>query len=360
MSYNNEYDEYEDFDFDIDFSDDLNAHKSKDKVKWILTAIAFLLVAVVLVGICLQVFGSGNAKPSEWFEKNEQTEIVTFTPTEMKSMRLNASRAVANGNTYTLTATVKPDDATNKAVTWDIAWRNPSSSWASGKAIASYITMSPSGNTATITLKTAFNEQAVITVRSVSESDVSAACTVDYIERLDVQHGGGYLDIQRIYQNMNTDKIFSFGTAMNIKSVAQYTDIGTIRGNLKFDRLKIEMSEDMKSYITGQVSGFNYKYATKIIDFEFSNGLVTNISVDNLTNFFSFMGDPSETSGKLRNAFISACNMGYKIKMSAQFTYSYDGTTIQSGQAIGNFTVNTNGLSITATEVNIDNSSLAF
>lgn len=56
---------------------ELNRHKKSDKIKWALTGIAFLLVAVMLVGICLQLFGTGKQKPSEWFKKDDTEQTVS-------------------------------------------------------------------------------------------------------------------------------------------------------------------------------------------------------------------------------------------------------------------------------------------
>lgn len=64
---------------------ELNRHKKSDRIKWGLTAAAFVLVAVLLVGLCLQVFGSGKVKPSEWVKKQdniEQTMPAENTTTE--------------------------------------------------------------------------------------------------------------------------------------------------------------------------------------------------------------------------------------------------------------------------------------
>lgn len=47
----------------------LNRHVKKDKIKWIAVTIAILLIAAALVGMCLQLFGNGKQKPSEWFKK---------------------------------------------------------------------------------------------------------------------------------------------------------------------------------------------------------------------------------------------------------------------------------------------------
>lgn len=56
---------------------ELGRHKKSDKIKWVLTGIAFVLVFVFLVGLCMQLFAKDDKyKPSEWFKKQdtEQTE----------------------------------------------------------------------------------------------------------------------------------------------------------------------------------------------------------------------------------------------------------------------------------------------
>lgn len=116
----------------------LYKHVKSDKIKWIATGIALLLISLIITGVCLQVFGKGRVKPSEWFKKDdEQTDIapdpedngLIITPTESKSgMRLNVQKASANasnGNvteTYTVTATVKPDYADDKSVEWSLEY----------------------------------------------------------------------------------------------------------------------------------------------------------------------------------------------------------------------------------------------
>lgn len=335
-------------------NNELQEHKTSDRIKWILTLIAFIAVGVMLVGI---IFG--------WFEKKDKPEKqddsqIVVTPQEtLTAMRLNTARATASGNSYTITATVTPSDATNTGVYWSIAWKNESSGWANGKSVSDYITLSSNDNSATVTLKTAFGEQAIITAASES-TEVTATCTVDYVERLSIPHGNAYMDVKRIYQNGNTDQTFAFGSSMSIKAIVQYSGVGTVRGDVEFGQLKIAIDDGMREYISSRVSGYNSKYTSKSLTYNFSNGLETNVSLASPTNLFNFMGNPSETSGAITNAFIAACNAGHKIRMESTFTYSYDGTTIQSGQIIGSFTVNTNGLEIAVTGMSVDSSSVVF
>ncbi len=336
-------------------NNELQEHKTSDKIKWILTLIAFILVGIILVGIILG-----------WFEKTDKSEKqddnqIVVTPQESQStMRLNASRATANGNSYTITATVTPSDATNTNINWTIAWKNGSSSWANGKNISDYITFTFDESSATVTLRSAFGEQAIITAASESNPEATATCTVDYVERLSIPHGNAYMDVNRIYQNMTTDKTFTFGSGMNIKADVQYSGVGTVRGDVEFGQLSIAIDDGMREYISSRVSGYNSKYTSKTITYNFANGLETNVSLASPTDLFNFMGNPSETSGAITNAFIAACNSGHKIRMESTFTYSYNGTTVQSGQIIGSFTVNTNGLAIAVTGVSVDTGNITF
>ncbi len=79
---------------------ELRRHKKSDKIKWVFTGVAFLLVFVMLVGMCLQLFGTGKIKPSEWFKKDEteQTtsttynEVSTVMPYTMRSLSETSSR----------------------------------------------------------------------------------------------------------------------------------------------------------------------------------------------------------------------------------------------------------------------------
>lgn len=332
-------------------NNELQEHKASDRIMWILTLIAFIAIGVMLMGIILG-----------WFEKKDKPEQqdenqIVVTPQESKTaMRLNTERATASDNSYTITATVNPSDATNTSVYWSIAWKNESSSWANGKSVSDYITLSSNDNSATVTLKTAFGEQAIITAASESNPEVTATCTVDYVERLSIPHGNAYMDVKRIYQNGNTDQTSS----MSIKAIVQYSGVGTVRGDVEFGQLKIAIDDGMREYISSRVSGYNYKYTATSTTLDFSNGINTNVSFASPLSFFNFMGNPSETSGAITNAFIAACNAGHKIRMESTFTYSYDGTTMQSGQIIGSFTVNTNGLAIAVTGMSVDSSSVVF
>ena len=58
---------------------------------------------------------------------------------------------------------------------------NPSSSWASGKTVTDYVTVTPTSDgalTANVECKQAFGEQIKVTVTSRENTNVYASCTV--------------------------------------------------------------------------------------------------------------------------------------------------------------------------------------
>ena len=108
---------------------------------------------------------------------------------------------------YQLTATITPENATNKAVDWTIAWAgyghhdDPNAGggifesvsaqsedyWADGKTVTDYVTVTPTSDgalTANVECLQAFGAQVKITVTSRDNTDVKATATVDYTQKL--------------------------------------------------------------------------------------------------------------------------------------------------------------------------------
>lgn len=46
-------------------------------------------------------------------------------------------------NAFTLTATLTPADSFDKTVDWSVRWQNSNSSWAKGKTVTDYVTVTP-------------------------------------------------------------------------------------------------------------------------------------------------------------------------------------------------------------------------
>ena len=358
-NYDYDYDDYDyDYDCDWDIENDLNSHKTKDSIKWAVTAVMFLLVIALLIGLCLQVFGSGKQQPTEWFSESEEKQQAVKM--SISSAPRNVASTIQLDNSYTLTATVTPATATYPEVNWSVAWKNPNSSWASGKSVDGYIGISANGMSATVTMQAAFSEQAIVTARSQSKPDVYATCTVDYVERLSIPHGGGYMDIKRAIQNGTTDQTFYFGSTMAIKVDTAYSSTSTVRGSMECEQLSVSLDSSIQEYIKSNVSGYDTKYTFRTVTLNFATGINTGVSFSSPVDFITFMGSPGDTSAQIVSAFVRACALGGKINFRTNFAYKYGGMTVQSGLAMGSFTVNTNGLSVAVSDVGLNNSSIAF
>ena len=112
---------------------------------------------------------------------------------KLMSQELTREEYAANGVTplaesaYMLTATIEPENASNKAVDWSVEFVDPSSSWASGKSVTDYVTVTPTSDgalTATVANLGEFGEQIKVTVTSRDNPEAKAECTVDYVQKI--------------------------------------------------------------------------------------------------------------------------------------------------------------------------------
>lgn len=183
-----------------------------------------LFLAVVLgAGVCCAGFASrddngkwfsnGNLSTWHWSDKTSENkpdtpdkpddEINTSGGSLVSGVDNNgislASKKIARSSyeeegispladsAYTFTATLTPADADNKFVNWAVAFVNPSATWASGKKVTDYVTVTPTSDgalTANVVCKQAFGAQIKITVTSRANSKATASCTVDYRRKL--------------------------------------------------------------------------------------------------------------------------------------------------------------------------------
>ncbi len=190
------------------------------------------LISIILAATCVITVGIGSAWFTNWNVKtwfnswgqNEQstsddkndnnddensdkpiddnindnggTEIENFESNgvSLLSAKLPLSAYAANGidpqadSAYMLTATIEPADASDKSVDWSVAWKDENSSFASGKSVTDYVTITPTVDgalTARAVCKQAFGEQIIITVKPRKAiGEVSATCIVNYVQKL--------------------------------------------------------------------------------------------------------------------------------------------------------------------------------
>ncbi len=88
----------------------------------------------------------------------------------------------------TIQATVLPEYATNKALTWSLAFANPSSAWANGKNVNDYVKVEVNGGDSTIVTVSClapFGERIILTAQSVSNPEVTASCNVEFMQKVE-------------------------------------------------------------------------------------------------------------------------------------------------------------------------------
>ena len=201
MSNYDDYDDYEDY---ADYTDpDLTRHKKCDTVKWVLTLVGFILVAVMLVGI---ICGWFTPKETPTMSEPEVTESGAETggmyiPEAENGTGISLVSAVIPVSQYeeygvmpiaesaqTLTATVQPEEAAPVArITWTAAWKSGNGG---GKDVSEFLTLSfgndiDTSKRCTVSCLQAFTTQIIITASVVDQPEISTAVTVDYIRRLE-------------------------------------------------------------------------------------------------------------------------------------------------------------------------------
>lgn len=174
-------------------NNDLNSHVNSDKVKWIATGIAFIFVAVMLLGLCLQVFGKGKAKPTEWFKPTE-TLPVDGTAFEVAPVNETAvmSISVYSAETYSDIPLVENERILkidtgeyNGDINWAIEYTEGVIYWGnySWSATNSVEITKVTERAFKLTCLQPFGQRIKLTASLEDFSDVTATCICDYTQR---------------------------------------------------------------------------------------------------------------------------------------------------------------------------------
>lgn len=265
-----DFDEYEDYDFeDIE----LYEHKRSDKVKWI---ISFLLIFVLLAGMIgawVMLLKPENEAPPQEEEVIEE-ELGTA---EVKSVALamKAAAAANGGVSKTLTATVYPSDARNKAVDWTLEWLDTEKA----DNLSDYLTLVPSSdgaNTATLTCLQAFEGEALVTVTT-REGGYIDTCRVVFVgdpTSLTVScdattasgsFGSYYeLGVGNSYTfDLVPDNAFGF-----VGAECNYSYTVTGYGSFKVQQQKYSTSYGTRTWVEGTEKTVNIKDVTTVSKYE--------------------------------------------------------------------------------------------
>ena len=143
----------------------------------------FTLMAVTCACMLLSV-GCSKNEP-----KKEANGSLVVTPGEVQGEVISMLTAYPNADdgSYSITLNVVVDTAYGdeyKKIIWDIYWKNPNSTWASGKTVSDYVILStPVANGTTAKLNQGandyFGEQIIVKATALYDTSISAIATVD-------------------------------------------------------------------------------------------------------------------------------------------------------------------------------------
>lgn len=160
-------------------------------------------------------------------------------------------------NAYTLTATVQPADAANKAIDWSVAFTDAGDEWASGKTVTDYVTVTPTSDgalTATVANIAAFGEQITVKATSRDNSAAYATCTVEYLQRTTgyafAIHGNFHYEVSSTKTTASITPNFSSTPSGGATLTVNKSEVYTRANDEKAEYFTMKPTEEFKSAIT--------------------------------------------------------------------------------------------------------------
>lgn len=353
-------------------------HKRRDRVKWIFTFVALFLAFVMLIALCMQIFGNEKLKPENWFKKSEQTQPET-PPEEnggavvsdneshgikLMSKRLSPEEFVSYGITpkadsvIQITAVITPVNASVQDIEWTCSWENGSSEWASGKNIEDYYAFASYGNLlATAVCYQPFGEPVRIIATSVDNPSVSATATANYVKRINPSFTLlDYADINNPVEVTGT-LLAEYGYVFELSE--PYAD-GTVAGTVKYSNFKETVTTvNGDTQIIGDLEDaiYNEYNSTKetndphmdACNFLYNGWVYTESALEEIITqegdyscspgwFFECMSDAGKklTNGRITaakgNQLYQKCGKDkLQCTVSLDYKYTYNGVTFGEG-----------------------------
>ena len=283
-------------------SNEYNDKSWTERTNWIVTVIALALVAILSIGLLCALFiqprdNDEEAVPKDGAIISETAENgISLMSAKIMPVAYAESGVSALADTaYTLTATVEPDYSGEKEFDWEVSFQNASSSWANGKTVTNYVTVTPTSdgaNTATVECKQAFGEKIIVTCTSRDYAGLSATCTVDYAQRItgmDVTLEGSRTGNRDIPEGEEVTINFTYygGTSSynvyTVRATATYSDVYTLAesATCKVSFLTSAGVNDDHTYFNGNEMTGSYGYYSRTYNDAVTNAIGKTFSFDN-------------------------------------------------------------------------------
>ena len=260
---------------------------------------------------------------------------------------------------YQLTATITPSNAENQAVVWTVAFSNPSSSWATGKSVTNYVTVTPTAEgarTANVECKGAFSEPIVVTVACDENLEIKANCTVDYMKRITSESNFGFSRTD----GPGFDKVlFGFTDSPGYPTTFEFRDFkytdGTVDPEIEVTRFEVGLTEEFLEAHSDIAAYYERPVIEESHIFEKNGGYYANCSFEDLhTRLFTF-----EYNSTAFNVLNIPDNSD-AIYVSVSFNLKYDGVIMSSDKFTKTMSYSVGHLYTPVEDVSLSDSSLVF
>lgn len=236
------------------------SYGSKPERKNSAKIVALILCLFVLLALGLSIAGNvimfNKLKATALTEPEAENAGVIVTPQEPGEdpapLSLSSGIATVAADDVTSVPVTVTSSNPDERITWSIAFNNPDSTWATGKTVTDYVTVTPTSDgalTATVSVSQEFQEQIIVTATSRIDTTASVSCTVDYKDRYKLAGG---------YSIEYTENESSFnGYETTFRAGCMSTAVGTIRDNPY--RLSVDIQfesngiSDLKNFFKNQI-----------------------------------------------------------------------------------------------------------
>ena len=196
---------------------------------------------------------TGGSEVEEGEEKGVKLSVRKLMTSEYEEYNVSALAEDA----YTLTATVLPADAANKAIDWSVSFTDAGDEWATGKTVTDYVTVTPTSDgalTATVENIAAFGEQITVKATSRDNSEAYATCTVEYLQRTTgyafAIHGNFHYEVSSTKTTASITPNFSSTPMGGATLTVNKSEVYTRTNDEKAEYFTMKPTEEFKSAIT--------------------------------------------------------------------------------------------------------------
>lgn len=259
----------------------------------------------------------------------------------------------------TVTATIKPDAASYKAIDWEMGFEDAESEWARGKTVGEYAKVTPESDgsvTATVECLQAFGEPINLTARSRKYPDVTAVCKLDYMSKVEsaelvVRSGNETAEALDI-SVLGKEYVFS------IENIVW--GVGTMQDENAQTNIGISYHTDYYNWVK------EYTEIGSLDMIPAASNTVMSINepltfVSSLANLYKLYGVKSTGRSEFDNAY--AGYSGAVVRVTASITNGSDGTASNYVSYWGtmlDLTLGTVDLDIPVTEIELNSSQIIF